>query len=77
MLNLKNMKKLISQTSNFVANQLHIIIAIIAFIIICFLTQTAKAQVCTFSNKVAKKIIIGVASQFTIFNEGFYKNYVF
>jgi hypothetical protein len=74
------MKKLITQTGNFVANQLHIIIAIIAFIIICFLTQTAKAQDSTFSNYLAKnneKIIIGETNQFAIFNEAFYKNQVF
>jgi hypothetical protein len=74
------MKKLITQTSNFVANQLHIIIAIIAFVVICFFTQTAKAQDSSFSNYLAKnneKITIGGANQFAIFDEAFYNNQVF
>jgi hypothetical protein len=74
------MKKLITQTSNFVANQLHIIIAIIAFMAICFLTQTAKAQDSTFTNYLAKnneKITIGGTNKFVIFDDAFYKNQVF
>jgi hypothetical protein len=74
------MKKIITQTSNFVANQLHIIIAIIAFVVICFLTQTAKAQDSTFSNYLAKnneKLTIGGANQFAIFDEAFYNNQIY
>ncbi len=74
------MKKLITQTTNFVANQLHTIIAIIAFMAICFLTQTAKAQDSTFSTYLAKnneKITIGGDNQFAIFDEAFYNNQVF
>ena len=74
------MKKLISQTSNFVANQFHIIIAIIAFIVICFLTQTAKAQDSTFSNYLAKnneKITIWGDNKFAIFDDAFYNNQVY
>lgn len=74
------MKKLITQTGNFVANQLHIIIAIIAFAVICFLTQTAKAQDSTFSNYLAKnneQITIGGENKFAIFDKAFYDNQVF
>jgi hypothetical protein len=74
------MKKIITQTSNFVANQLHIIIAIIAFIVICLLTQTAKAQDSTFNDHLAKnneKINIGGSNQFAIFDQAFYNNQVF
>ncbi len=74
------MKKLITQTGNFVANQLHIIITIIAFILICFLTQTVKAQDSTFSNYLAKnneQITIGGDNKFAIFDEAFYDNQVF
>jgi hypothetical protein len=74
------MKKLITQTSNFVANQLHIIIAIIAFMVICLITKTVKAQDSIFSNYLAKnneKLNIGGSNQFGIFDQAFYNNQVF
>lgn len=74
------MKKFISNITQFVKNQLHLIIAILVFILVCFLTQTAKAQDSTFTNYLAKnneKIAIGGSNQFAIFDEAFYKNQVF
>lgn len=74
------MKKLITQTRDFLANQLHIIIGMAAFIIICFFSTTVIAQDSIYSNYLAKnseQIKIGGSNKFAIFNEAFYSNQVF
>jgi len=70
------MKKLITTTTHFLANQLHIFLIIAAG----FLSQPATAQDSTYSNYLAKnneKITIGGNNSLAIFDEAFYNNQLF
>ena len=64
------MRKFISTTANFLANQLHIFLIVIS----AFLSQPATAQDSTYSNYLAKnneKITIGGNNSFAIFDDAF------
>ncbi len=70
------MKKLMTTTTNFLANQLHIFVILAASL----LTQSANAQDSTYSNYLAKnneKITIGGSNSYAIFDEAFYNNQLF
>ena len=70
------MKKLITTAKNFLANQLHIFLIVIAG----FISQPAFAQDSTYSNYLAKnkeKITLGGNNAFAIFDDAFYNNQLF
>ncbi len=70
------MKKIVSNISHFLANQLHLLIMIVA----SFISQHAAAQDSTYANYLAKnneKITIGGSNSFAIFDEAFYNNQLF
>jgi len=70
------MKKLMSITTSFLANQLHILLIVTA----SFLSQPTIAQDSTYSNYLAKnneKITLGATNEFAIFDDAFYNNQLF
>ena len=70
------MKKITSNTLNFLANQLHMLVIILATIF----SQNATAQDSTYADYLStnnEKIIIDGKNDFALFDEAFYQNQVF